>query len=166
MKRSRPIFRYNEYHLDSVGGSKIPRTTDTTPATDRNSSLGQVRRLDYLNSRNSFSSRFTVAPTSERKVLPAPLKHEQSVYHSYRDAARNLSPDGRLRRFVFSQPGHVDTVSNTEVSLDTVCVVFVSTGRGNCVVRNDYCAGAMNSYERCSEIDDCGSTCVGISGGG
>lgn len=43
-------------------------------AEDCNSSLGQVRRLDYLNSRNSFSSRFTVpredaAPTLLRRCF-------------------------------------------------------------------------------------------------
>ena len=39
-----------------------------------NSSLGQVRRLDYLNSRNSFSSRFTGHP---RRVAPPPGTFER-----------------------------------------------------------------------------------------
>lgn len=38
----------------------------------RNSSLGQVRRLDYLNSRNSFPSRFTGHP---RRVTPKRYIH-------------------------------------------------------------------------------------------
>lgn len=58
--------------LRGVGGLEMSGTADTCVPLARNSSLGQVRRLDYLNSRNSFSSRFTGHP---RRVIPKRYIH-------------------------------------------------------------------------------------------
>jgi len=42
-----------------------------------NSSLGQVRPVDYLNSRNSFPSRFTGAPREQEEEE----EEEEALYH-------------------------------------------------------------------------------------